>query len=108
MKGEKALQRRLQALVYLSQQAAWESGMQAAQQTADYARQVVPVRTGRLKASISAGEEGKNFKTQVDCPYAVYVEMGTRFMTARPYLRPGVQRADYVSLAAQAWKEKLK
>ena len=108
MKGENALHTRLQSLARLTEQAALDSANHAAEQTAAYARQTVPVRTGRLKASIMAGEEGKKRMVRVFCPYAVYVEMGTRFMAARPYLRPGVQRANYQSLAMQAWKEKLR
>ena len=108
MKGKTALLAHFHSLAHLASLAARESSLQAAEQTAAYARQVVPVRTGRLKASIAAGEEGEKRMVRVICPYASYVEMGTRFMAARPYLRPGVQRADYQKLAAQAWKERLK
>ena len=108
MKGKVELLSHLDSLVHLAGRAARESSLQAAEQTAAYARQVVPVRTGRLKASIAAGEEGEKGRVRAICPYAAYVEMGTRFMTARPYLRPGVQRAEYPKLAARAWKERLK
>jgi HK97 gp10 family phage protein len=58
------------------------------------ARRYCPVDTGRLRASITASPVqrlgGRLFiwiGTNVE--YAPFVEYGTRFMAAQPYLRPG-------------------
>jgi len=66
------------------------------------------VRTGRLKSSIMPVEKESYMEVSVHCPYAVYVEMGTRFMSAQPYLLPGVHQADYFARVARAWKEAMK
>ena len=62
-----------------------------------------PVRTGRLRGSISWATEkekmGNNVSTPVDkytchvgtnVEYSQHVEYGTRFMKAQPYLRPAL------------------
>lgn len=108
MTGAQALQARLHALVLHTARAALASQRAAVEKTAAYARQIVPVRTGRLKSSIAPYEQGDRMEVKVICPYAVYVEMGTRFMAARPYLLPGVRQADYPGLALRAWKEMMK
>ena len=51
------------------------------------ARQLVPVKTRRLKKSIRAGKKGVN----VDATYASYVEYGTPKAAAQPFLRPAIQ-----------------
>lgn len=53
------------------------------------AKQACPVDTGRLRASIQyakTGEAACQVGTNVE--YAVYVEMGTYKMAARPFLSP--------------------
>ena len=62
-------------------------------------RRIVPVRTGRLRASIrvgpdrEAGRVGAAATTIIaDAPYAGYVEFGTSRMSPRPYLRPAVNK----------------
>jgi HK97 gp10 family phage protein len=57
------------------------------------ARRIVPVRTGRLQRSI--GVRSVNSETAVveaSAPYAGYVELGTRYMKAQPYLKPALYR----------------
>lgn len=55
-----------------------------------YAKKKCPVDTGRLRNSIThvvrASEKAVYIGTSVS--YAPYVELGTRHMKARPYLRP--------------------
>lgn len=55
------------------------------------------VRTGRLRASITwrVGEDDESVFADVgsNVEYAVYVEMGTSRMTARPFLRPALPAA---------------
>lgn len=49
-----------------------------------------PAKTGTLKRSIvlSMEDEGLVARVSVGANYAPYVEYGTRFMNAKPYLRP--------------------
>lgn len=49
-----------------------------------------PVLTGSLRDSIRAEGEGENWVVIVGAPYGAYVEFGTRFMAAQPYLLPAV------------------
>lgn len=55
------------------------------------------VRSGRLRSSISAalGTDGSGVYCDVgsNVEYAGYVELGTRYMRARPYLRPALLAA---------------
>ena len=52
----------------------------------------VPVNTGRLQESITINklglEKAASIGTGVD--YALFVEYGTRYMPAQPYLRPAI------------------
>lgn len=56
----------------------------------DAARATVPVRTGALQRSIRYHVDGAtgNFTVSAGMFYAGFVEWGTRFMAARPYLTP--------------------
>lgn len=55
------------------------------------------VRTGRLRSSISTtiGVDDLGLYCDVgsNVEYAGYVELGTRYMAARPYLRPALEAA---------------
>jgi hypothetical protein len=55
------------------------------------------VRTGRLRGSITwrLGQDGLSPYVDVGSAvvYAAYVELGTRRMAARPYLRPALEAA---------------
>lgn len=56
------------------------------------AREIVPVRTGRLRNSIYWRKTGfLGFEVGATMPYAGFVEYGTRYMRARPYLRPAMK-----------------
>ena len=63
----------------------------------------VPVRTGRLRASIT--HEGGRVFTR--CPYAAYVEQGTRFTRAQPFLSPAADIFSYRRLAESAFREAI-
>jgi HK97 gp10 family phage protein len=53
------------------------------------AQHLVPVRTGRLQRSLKITHEGTCiWSVGSDLGYAGYVEFGTRYMRAQPYLRP--------------------
>lgn len=50
-----------------------------------------PVDTGTLRASIRAERKGQaHWEVVVGVSYGIYPEYGTRYMAARPYLRPAV------------------
>ena len=55
------------------------------------ARAIVPVRTGALKSSITKIGGGGFWIVTAETHYAGFVEWGTRFMAAQPYLRPAVE-----------------
>ena len=60
------------------------------QDVADLARAYVPVDTGRLRDSITAGPTG----VTSDVEYAGFVEYGTSDMPAEPYMRPAADTVD--------------
>lgn len=55
---------------------------------ADRARQLVPVKSGKLKQSIRATNDG----VEVGEDYAAAVELGTATRAARPFLRPAIEQ----------------
>jgi HK97 gp10 family phage protein len=55
------------------------------------ARQLVPVKTGRLQSSIYAKIHEWTAEIGAEATYAMFVELGTRHMQARPYLYPAIQ-----------------
>lgn len=54
------------------------------------AQRNAPVDTGTLMRSIglSIEDDGLTAKSEATAHYAGYVELGTRFMAAQPYMRP--------------------
>lgn len=57
------------------------------------AQQKAPVDTGNLKRSIglTMRDGGLTAEVEPTAEYAPYVELGTRFMNAQPYLRPAFE-----------------
>lgn len=55
------------------------------------AKQLAPVRTGYLRNSIYAETQEWTAEIGAEATYASFVEFGTRYMQARPYLYPAVQ-----------------
>jgi len=55
------------------------------------ARQIVPVKTGRLRASIYAKVQEWMLKVGANAPYAVFVEFGTRYMRAHRFLSQTIE-----------------
>lgn len=79
------VRRQIEGLVAARMQDAGEAGVEAA-------RAQVPVKTGRTRASIQFTYErtSQTLRISAGTPWAVYVEMGTSRMAARPFLRPGL------------------
>jgi HK97 gp10 family phage protein len=65
---------------------------------AEEARRLCPVDTGQLRASIgwSYRQSDKTLQIHADQRYAIFVEFGTSRMPARPFLRPGMNKASQV------------
>lgn len=55
------------------------------------------VRTGNLRNSLThrVDEQGKAVYVGSNIEYAPYVEMGTKKMPARPFIRPTVEKSEY-------------
>jgi HK97 gp10 family phage protein len=74
---------------------------QFALMTQNLARLYCPVDTGRLRSSIQASRgrdtTGVFADIGTNVEYAVFVEFGTRYMAAQPYLRPAL------AVAAAQW-----
>ncbi len=76
--------------------------MNGAIRVAERAREMVPVRTGHLLASIRAdlgdAEDGSEAFSPVtvvaDAAYASYVEFGTSRMEAEPFMQPAVEEIE--------------
>jgi HK97 gp10 family phage protein len=61
------------------------------------AKHLCPVDTGRLRSSImnqlATDERGLLALIGTNVDYAIYQELGTRFMPAQPFLRPALRAA---------------
>lgn len=62
------------------------------------AKQLCPVDTGRLRASITnhLGQDSTGLYALIgsNVHYAIFVELGTRFAAAQPFLRPALAAAN--------------
>lgn len=65
--------------------ASWAADVEA------LARQRVPVKTGHLRRSIYAKISEWVAEVGAEATYAMFVELGTRYMRARPFIYPAVQ-----------------
>jgi len=66
-----------------------------------YAKKLCPVDTGRLRNSITHQQLDDNTEViGTNVEYAPYVELGTRKMSAKPFLRPAAEghRAEYIEI----------
>ena len=67
------------------QLASWAADVKA------LSKQLVPVRTGHLRSSIYAKIREWVAEIGAEATYALFVELGTRYMRARPYLYPAIR-----------------
>ena len=77
----------------------------AAHKCETYAKDVVPVDTGALRASIRAVPVSETeWEIAPNTEYDIYVEFGTRKMAAQPYMRPAAEkiRKEYPDLVTDA------
>ncbi len=88
--GVDALLARFARGIVVSEVAETEIPAKLAEDVADLARAYVPVETGRLQESITAGPTG----VTTDVEYAGFVEYGTSDMAAEPYMRPAADTVD--------------
>jgi HK97 gp10 family phage protein len=64
-----------------------------------------PVKTGRLRTSIYAVVRDWVVNIGAEATYALFVEVGTRYIRARPYLWPSIQQ--YLPQLEQIVKEAI-
>lgn len=68
------------------------------------AENMVPVRTGLLRSTIKSVKTGlASYEVEANTKYAGYVEWGTRYMNAQPYMTPGYA-AGLLALPVEARK----
>lgn len=85
----RAEQARIGAIAVAQQRAAL-----VAQQIRTDAARACPVDTGRLRQSLTVQKIGDgHYRVGTNVNYAAYVEFGTRFRAATPYLRPAIEKA---------------
>lgn len=70
------------------------------------AKLLAPVKSGRLRDSITARVDGEQAIIGTNVEYAPYMEYGTKFTKARSYLRPSLDRnkEKLLGLFAQIFK----
>lgn len=104
--GEQSLARKLAAIGPALDAAMKREVKVAAVNIQNGARRRVPVKTGRLRNSITheIAEDGLNAAIGSNAQYAPYVEFGTRRMRARPYLFPAFEeeRPQYMARLRRA------
>ena len=98
---------RLSALPKALSDAAQAAAESAAALAAETARELSPVRTGALRASIISMPLGDGAEVRANRPYAALVELGSLRASPHPYLLPAARLADYPARAARAVKEAL-
>ena len=83
----------LKGIAATEDEAAKELVRKAAADIQDAAMHLVPVKSGTLKRSIMIDifPGGQSAKVEATADYAAYVEYGTRYMSARPFMTPAAQ-----------------
>lgn len=77
----------LRAVIYVREQRLIKK---IADLVSNRAKAICPVRSGNLQTSIKVILERNRAFIGSDLYYATYVEGGTQFMAARPFLRPAI------------------
>lgn len=74
--------------------------LEAAKVIAEEAKRLAPVRTGNLRDSIQAIQEGFDVYVVAEATYAKFVEFGTKRMAARPFIRKALEATGDKALTA--------
>src|SRR3990172_5219539 len=80
----------------------WIVPVAAAEKIAEIARRNAPVKTGYLRDHIIARHYSKTSNVESRAPYSGFVEFGTRYMAAQPFLRTAIDQHDREILNAVA------
>lgn len=87
---------RIDELLYGPNGAVWIALARLGQEVVNIAKFLVPVDTGRLRSSITFQMSTLDSRPAVEVgtnvEYAPFVEFGTRYMRAQPYLIPALIR----------------
>ena len=102
--GADGLRAALEPLAAAIEQGARLGAWQGAEHIAQLARAQSPVQTGALRQSIvcRAGAAPACAEAAVCAPHAVYVELGTARMPARPFLLPAFSQGRGAAVQAVA------
>ena len=78
-------------LVKSMNETALKQGLEMCAGTAEnYAKKLCPVDTGRLRQSIGHSTGDREAVVGTNVEYAEFVELGTRYQHAQPYLKPAL------------------
>lgn len=89
--GHEEFKRALAKLDTALQSKVREQLQEWSRQVQQQAQNKVPVRTGYLQSSIYAMVREWVAEIGAEAAYALFVEFGTRYMQAQPYLQPAIQ-----------------
>jgi HK97 gp10 family phage protein len=91
---------KMRRLDYATQESVQQALMDTAQEVVLRARQLAPVRTGRLQQSIYA-QILSNWVVKIGCyvPYALFQEFGTRYIMPRYFLTRALMESSSKFLA---------
>ena len=98
VEGQDVLIRRMKAVIRIVRQEVGKVNRDVAYKGVDRARQLVPVRTGALLASLDVVGGGMTWRFgsinyEGRAPVPIFVEYGINHPTAHPYLRPSEEAA---------------
>lgn len=80
-------------MIKFSGEAVNRAVMRTAEAAFEAAREACPVRTGRLKNSITLSAEGSRAVIFTDVEYGAAVELGTSRQKPQPFLSAGIRKA---------------
>lgn len=79
----------------------------AAQEALKTAQALAPVKTGALRSSLHVLSLPQGAELLASRPYAIYLEYGTRRMSARPFLLPALRASHYSARMRRAMQEAI-
>ena len=105
----KRFARRMARLSCAMERAAAEAVNASALQAAQLARELVPVDSGELRASIHVQRQGPAANVVAGAAHAAMVEYGSSAAAPQPYMLPAARavRGEFIRLARRAMQEVL-